>query len=376
MLAKFFHFNYRYILKPILFCFDPEQVHDFFTVVGESLGRSALTRWLTSLFFGYQHPSLEQSILGLKFTNPVGLAAGFDKDARLTAILPAVGFGFEEVGSITGEACQGNPRPRLWRLPKSQSLIVHYGLKNAGAEVLVQKLRDHRFAYPLGISIAKTNSPATVEVTAGIADYLKVYKIFLTAGVGDYFTINISCPNAYGGLPFTDLARLDLLLGEFAKIPKTKPLFIKMPPDLEEEKLAAIILLAEKYKIDGFVCTNLTKDGNGANLQLKEPRPTDKGGVSGKALAPLAEKQLRLIRQKTGNKFILIACGGIFSAEDAYRKIKAGASLVQLVTGLIFEGPQLIGEINRGLVKLLTQDGYQNISEAIGVDYKKEIGQV
>ncbi|MFA6416154.1 MAG: quinone-dependent dihydroorotate dehydrogenase [Candidatus Paceibacterota bacterium] len=362
----FLSLGYRYLLKPILFQFDPEKIHDLFTDVGEKLGRHRITRQLTSLCFGYEHPMLEQTIRGLKFKNPVGLAAGFDKDARLTAILAPVGFGFEEVGSITGEPCLGNPKPRLWRLPKSQSLIVHYGLKNAGASVVAKKLINRKFIFPVGISMAKTNSPDTVEITAGIDDYFKVYRTFMEAGIGDYFTINISCPNAFGGSPFTDPVRLDLLLTKISVIPKTKPIFIKMPPNLSEPEIKVIIELARKYKIDGFISTNLTKDRTVMSDAIKDKLPTEKGSLSGKPVQSLALDQIKTIRRLAGNEFVIIGCGGIFNADDAWQYFLAGASLLQLITGMIFEGPQLIGEINRGLVERLKKEGYGNISEIVG----------
>lgn len=359
--GRVFHFTYRYLLKPVLFQFDPEMIHDLFTSIGEKLGRYRLTRRATALAFDYQHPMLEQTICGLRFKSPVGMAAGFDKDARLTAILPSLGFGFEEIGSVTGKACSGNPKPRLWRLPKSQSLIVNYGLKNTGAEAIANRLKSQKFACPVGVSIAKTNSPETVEITAGIEDYFKAYKTFVEAGIGDYFAINISCPNAFGGQPFNDPVRLDLLLAKLVTLPKTKPIFIKMPPDITTENIDAIIALAEKYKLDGFISTNLTKDNTHIRLHLKEELPTTKGGLSGKVIAPLTLEQVRYLKSRVGDRFVIIACGGIFNADDAYAYLKAGASLLQLVTGMVFEGPQLIGEINRGLVERLTAEGLANI---------------
>ena len=338
------------------------------TSVGKMLGGFALTRKLTSGLFNYQNPMLEQTVLGIKFKNPVGLAAGFDKDAQLTKILPEVGFGFEEIGSVTGERCEGNPKPRLWRLPKSKSLIVYYGLKNDGAEAISKRLQGAKFVFPIGISVAKTNCKETVETEAGIADYLKAYKAF--QNIGDYYTINISCPNAFGGQPFTDPQKLERLLQEISKLPKTKPIFLKMPPDISHNQIDAIISLAEKYKIDGFICTNLTKERDLPSFKekIKDELPTDKGGLSGKVVEGLADEMIKYIYKKTGGQFVIIGLGGIFNAEDAYRKIRAGVSLVQLITGMIFEGPQLIGEINRGLVELLQKDGFKNISEAIGVD--------
>lgn len=369
---KIIAWKYRYLAKPIFFRLDPEDVHDHITVWGARLGRFGLSRFLTRLAFDYQNPILAQNIRGIKFPNPIGLAAGFDKNAQLTQILPAVGFGFEEIGSVTGEYCPGNPKPRLWRLPKSQSLIVYYGLKNDGAEAISQRLAGRKFAFPIGVSLAKTNSSTTVEVEAGIADYLKAYRLFSSAKVGDYFTINISCPNAFGGLPFTAPDRLALLLEAIAKEPKTRPIFLKMPPDISTTDLDQTIALAEKYSIDGFISTNLTKDKNNPTVQakIKEVLPTDKGGLSGKVVEGLADVQLRYLYQKTGGKFVLIGCGGIFTAADAYRKIRAGASLLQLATGMIFQGPQAIGAINHGLVKLLKRDGFATIAEAVGADFK------
>ena len=367
---KFFDYTYAHILKPVFFMQDPEFVHDRMTSVGKMLGGFVLTRKLTSGLFNYQNPMLEQTVLGIKFKNPVGLAAGFDKDAQLTKILPSVGFGFEEIGSITGERCEGNPKPRLWRLPKSKSLIVYYGLKNDGAEAISKRLQSAKFAFPIGVSVAKTNCKETVDTEAGIADYVKAYKSF--QNIGDYYTINISCPNAFGGQPFSDPQKLERLLQEISKLPKTKPIFLKMPPDISHEQIDAIISLAGKYKIDGFVCANLVKNKeNYFNKEnLVDVLPTDKGGFGGKIAQGPSDEMIKYIYKKTGGKFVIVGLGGIFNAEDAYRKIRLGASLVQLITGMIFEGPQLIGEINRGLVELLQKDGFKNISEAIGVDNK------
>src|SRR4030042_3231233 len=195
-------FFYKNLLQPIFFQIDPETIHDVMVSFGQFLGNYSFLRKFTGLLFYYQNKKLEQKILGIKFRNPIGLAAGFDKNAQLTDILPFVGFGFCEVGSITGEPCEGNPKPRLWRLKKSKGLLVYYGLKNDGCEILSKKLEDKKFSIPVGTNIAKTNSKKTVEVDAGISDYVKAFRKF--ADIGDYFTINISCPNAFGGQPFTD----------------------------------------------------------------------------------------------------------------------------------------------------------------------------
>ncbi len=359
---RLFRFFYIYILKPIYFYFDPEKTHDAMVRTGSFLGRYSTTRSLISFLFSFSHPTLEQNILNIHFPNPIGLAAGFDKDALLTEIIPAVGFGFTEVGSITGESCDGNMKPRLWRLKNSQALMVYYGLKNEGCEKIALRLKGMNFKVPVGTNIAKTNSKITVETEAGINDYVKAFRQFVD--IGQYFAINISCPNAFGGEPFSNIEKLDRLLSMIDTIKTIKPIFLKLSPDLNEEQIEAILKVCEKHRVHGFICSNLTKNKN--NLKIKDAITSFQGGISGKVVDDLSLNQIRLIYQKTKGKYIIIGCGGIFSALDAYKKIKAGASLVQIITGMIFEGPELINEINRGLVLLLKRDGFHNIKDAIG----------
>lgn len=360
------HFIYKNILKRIFFKLDPENVHDRITRTGKFLGRHYLTKQLTKGLFYYQHPMLEQKLVGITFKNPIGLAAGFDKNAELTDILPAVGFGFIEVGSITGKPCEGNPKPRLWRLKNSKALVVYYGLKNEGCKVISQRLRTKKFEIPVGVSIAKTNNKETISVEAGIKDYVAAYKELHT--IGAYITINISCPNTYGGEPFTDAKKLDLLLIEIDKLPHTKPVFLKISPDLTEKQIDAIIAVCNQHNIQGFICSNLTK--NRRNSKICDMNVPDKGGISGKVAEELANNLIRYVYRKTKGKYIIIGCGGVFTGEDAYRKIKAGASLIQLITGMIFEGPQTIAAVNQELVHLLKKDGYSSLSEAIGTGHE------
>ena len=363
-------FFYRYIFKRLFFAFDPEYVHDRITGIGVFLGSFALGKFFVRAMFGYCNKALEQTVAGMYFKNPIGLAAGFDKNAQLTQVLPAVGFGFEEIGSVTGEPCAGNSGQRLWRLKNSQSLLVYYGLKNDGSEAISKRLSKLKFGFPLGISIAKTNDRKTVDEASGIADYLKAYLAFKERNIGDYFTINISCPNAFGGEPFTDPEKLDHLLNALREADQSfsKPVFLKMPAELPLGQVDAILDIARKYKVTGFVCTNLAK--NRSNPNIKEQFVPEVGGMSGKVVQDLSDNLIEYIYKKCREEFVLIGCGGIFTAEDAYRKIKKGASLLQMITGMIFEGPQQIGEINRRMVELLKKDGYNNISEARGADFK------
>lgn len=350
-------FLYRNLLKPVFFLFDPERVHDRIIFAGRALGSNPITRGLVGLMFNYQNPMLEQTIAGLKFKNPLGLAAGFDKEARLGKILPAVGFGFEEIGSVTALPFAGNPRPWMWRLPKHRALRINYGLKSSGAPNIHKLLFGRKFDFILGISVAKTNSQTTSQVQPGIEDYFATYKIFQDAG--DYFTVNISCPNTCEERPiFAEPQNLDMLLAKLFSIAKVKPVFIKLSPDLPENQLTEILRVAGKYPVDGFICTNLTK--------VNRFNHEGKGGFSGKAVEELSNQMLARVYKFYGGKKIIIGCGGVFSAADAYKKIKLGANLIQLITGMIFQGPQLISEINLGLVELLKRDGYKNISEAVG----------
>lgn len=361
--SRIIGFFYRNILKKIFFLQDPEAIHNRMKIAGNFLGKFKFTRLFTHWLFFYSHPSLRQQVAGIQFENPVGLAAGFDKNAELVDIFPDVGFGHVEIGSITGEPCAGNAKPRLWRLPQSQALVVNYGLYNDGAFAIAERLKRKKFRLPIGVSVAKTNCLETVETEAGIADYVKAYRAFLE--IGDYDTINVSCPNAFGGRPFTDPDRLELLLGALRKVPSRKPMFLKISPDVTDETVDRIIDVARKYHVAGFICSNLTKQGR---EKITDSFVPGTGGISGKVVEEQANHLIRYIYEKTRGEFVIIGLGGIFSAEDAYKKIRLGASLVQLITGMIFEGPQLIGQINFGLVKLLQRDNMNHIGEAVGKD--------
>ncbi len=361
---KVIRFFYQNLLKKILFLNDPERVHDSTILIGRILGSNFITRSLVNLKFNYKNKTLNQNILGINFKNPIGLAAGFDKNAELMKVLPQVGFGFEEIGSVTGEPCEGNPKPRLWRLKKSKSLVVYYGLKNDGCETISKRMRNKKFKFPVGVSIAKTNCKDTVDIDKGISDYFKAYKEMLD--VGDYFTINISCPNTFGGEPFTDSKKLEKLLKKIREIPKGKPLFLKISPDLNKKEIDSLIKVSLKYGIDGFICNNLTK--NRKNKLIVDENVPEVGGISGLAAKDLSNEMIKYVYQKSKGKLVIVGCGGISNAMDAYIKIRNGASLVQLITGMIYEGPQAISEINLGLVELLKRDGFENVSEAIGID--------
>ena len=365
---KLIYSAYAHVLKPLFFRSDPEAIHDRMTKVGARLGRHSWGRAITGGLFDYQNDMLRQNILGLEFKNPIGLSAGFDKNAELTDILPSVGFGFAEAGSITGESCEGNPKPRLWRLPASQSLVVYYGLKNDGCEAIAARLKDKHarrpFAIPVGISVAMTNCSANLETGHAVADFVKAFRVM--EPYASYITVNVSCPNIQAGKPFTEPDKLERLLSALDPIPTTKPVFIKLSPDLSHAEIDRILEVARPHRVQGIITTNLTK--NRDNPRILDADVPKVGGLSGKVVQEGADDALAYIYKKEGKRFLFIGSGGVFTAEDAYKKIRLGASLVQLITGMIYEGPQVVGEINRGLVALLKRDGFANMSQAIGVD--------
>ncbi len=359
---------YKKILKPIFFTQDPEKIHESMTKVGSILGKFAVTRSLLSMILNYKHSSLIQTVDGITYKNPIGLAAGFDKDANLTQILPSIGFGFEEIGSVTALPCKGNPKPRLWRLPKYKSLVVYYGLKNKGCEAIAQKLQHKKFDFPLGISIAKTNCKETVDINTAIEDYYS--SLVRLEPFADYITINISCPNAFGGQPFTSAELLDKLLTKLDTFHTTKPRYIKVSPDLSKEQVDDLISVSEKHSIQGFIISNLLKKRENSGIPEQEFSKVGQGGLSGKTVQKHANKMISYVYKKTKGRFTIIGVGGVFTGKDAYAKIKAGASLIQLVTGLVYGGPSTIKKINKELVELLKRDGFSNINEAIGQEKK------
>lgn len=358
---------YKGILKPFIFLMRPEIAHDVFKTVGVKLGRNALGRGLVSVLFGYHHDKLKTVVDGVSYASPVGLSAGFDKDGELTNIYPRMGFGLAELGSFTGEICPGNPGAgnRLFRLKKSKSILVWYGLNNQGAEKISKRLQNADFE-PLrvGISAAKSNLTSYFSLEDSIADYVKTMVLF--KDIGDYYTINISCPNTQDGEPFVDSDNLDALLTAVTDHRvEGKPIYVKLAADLPLEEVNIIVDGCVKHGIDGLVLTNLAKPAHNKEY-IKEELTFHKGAMSGLPLQRIATDMVRHVYRRTQGKLTIIGVGGIFSAQDAYEKITSGASLVQMITTMIFDGPQNISEINRGLVKLLEKDGFKSVEEAVG----------
>lgn len=361
--------SYKHLAKPLLFKQKPDTVHERMIKSGSRVQRLPFVRSGLRASFAYRNEDmLGQTILGIHFANPVGLSAGLDKNFKLIQLMQAVGFGFMEGGSVTYEPCPGNPRPWFYRLPANKSIVVHVGLANHGVKAAIRTIQSYASKqlndFPLNVSVAKTNSPAACEDADAIADYVGSLRALKTAGIGNMYTLNISCPNTYGGEPFTTPDRLSALLTAVDKLALDKPVFIKMPIDLAWPEFKQLVAVAAKHQIAGLTIGNLAKKRTAA---INRELPAEvKGNLSGQPTRKLSNDLIKHTREDFGDRFVIIGVGGIFSADDAYTKIKNGADLVELVTGLIFEGPQVIGQINHDLAALARRDGYTNIREAVG----------
>ncbi|MCB0463311.1 MAG: quinone-dependent dihydroorotate dehydrogenase [Flavobacteriaceae bacterium] len=336
---------YKVLIRPILFCFDPEKVHYFtFSAIrflSKIPGFSALFRSIYNL----NDKRLEQNLFGLTFKNPVGLAAGFDKDAKLFNELSNFGFGFIEIGTLTPKPQAGNPKKRLFRLKSDSAIINRMGFNNGGVEDAVERLKQNKGVL-IGGNIGKN------KVTPN-ENAVEDYKICFNAlfDYVDYFVVNVSSPNTpnlralQDKEPLTKL--LQVLKSENSKKQKSKPILLKIAPDLTKEQLLDIIDIVADTKIDGVIATNTTISREG----LQSDNKTETGGLSGKPLTHRSTEVIRFLSEKSNKAFPIIGVGGIHTAQDALDKLEAGASLVQLYTGFIYEGPKLIKAINKAILK-------------------------
>ena len=362
------------LFRPLLFKLGEEQAHRM------SMGAARLVQAVKpdaiEPLFGFEHEALRQTCWGLDFPNPIGLAAGFDKNARLTRFWQAVGFGFAEVGSVSAQPAEGNPRPRAFRLPSDRAIINRMGLNNEGAEKIAERLqqRPQEGLAPLGINLAKTHDP-DVMGAAAVDDFCRSFRIL--APLADYVALNISCPNTTEGKTFEDPDALATLLSAIFTERKAMdldvPVLLKLSPPVSERvvfdsAMEETLSLAEQYDVQGFIATNTTADRTGLRTAGEKLNKIGGGGLSGKPLEERATRLVRQVYQKTKGKYPIIGVGGVDSAPSAYAKIRAGASLVQLYTALVYEGPGLVKRIKRSLVRLLKADGFSSVQEAVGVD--------
>ncbi len=370
---------YQVLIRPILFSLvktDPEWLHrqtirslSWLLNTSHRPPASWVNKQLQSLCLSDRR--LEQTLFGLNFPNPVGLAAGFDKDGVATPIWSSLGFGFAEVGTVTFYAQPGNPRPRLFRLPLDKAALNRMGFNNCGAQAMAERLAQikHQFtlSIPIGINLGKSKVTPLEEAAK---DYLNSFR--LLQNCGDYFVVNVSSPNTPGLRSLQDAAMLGSILDALQHENNAhKPIFVKIAPDLEWDAIADIISLAKTYQLAGIIATNTTIRRDKLKTQIiaqtGKSVNEEAGGISGAPLGDRSTEIIRFIWQQTQGKMPIIGVGGIFTPEDAWEKITAGASLIQVYTGWTYEGPLMVRRILEGLSSKLEQNKLNSISEAVGL---------
>ncbi|MES2478397.1 MAG: quinone-dependent dihydroorotate dehydrogenase [Bacteroidota bacterium] len=336
------------LIRKVLFRRDPEEVHYWAMAKLQAAYKNPLLRALMRKMFTYQKPSLERTLWGITFPNPVGLAAGFDKDARWINELSCLGFGFVEIGTVTPLAQPGNPKPRLFRLPEDQGIINRMGFNNEGATAAAKRLAQPHERIIVGGNIGKNKDTPNEKA---IDDYEKAFVALYD--VVDYFVVNVSSPNTPGLRALQDKEPLTRILNRLQDLNKTmgknRPILLKIAPDLTNEQLDDIISLVGETQIQGVVATNTTIERSGLKADAKTVEAIGAGGLSGRPLTKRSTEVVRYLHEKSGGSIKIIAAGGIFTATDAQEKLDAGASLVQVYTGFIYEGPAIASNICKAL---------------------------
>ena len=338
------------IVRFFLFLFNPELIHNITFKIIKIIGMIPGKMWVWRLIFKIKDTRLEREVFGLKFDNPVGLGAGFDKDAKLFDELASFGFGFVEIGTVTPLSQDGNPKPRLFRLKDDSGLINRMGFNNQGIEAVVSRLRRKKSDIIIGGNIGKNKQTPNNEA---VNDYAICFeKLFPYV---DYFAVNVSSPNTPGLRDLQEKAPLAALLNSLQKLnnkkDKRKPILLKIAPDLTNVQLDDIINIVADTKIDGVIATNTTIDRSGLKSDKNKVEVIGNGGLSGKPVSLRSTKVIKYLADKSNRAFPIIGVGGIHSPEDALEKLAAGATLLQLYTGFIYEGPSLVKRINKAILK-------------------------
>lgn len=335
---------YHRLIKPLLFLFDPEKVHYFSFFMIKLLSAIPGVPFLIRSLYQVKHPSLEREVFGLKFPNPVGLAAGFDKNAVLYKQLSNFGFGFIEIGTLTPKGQPGNPKKRLFRLKEDEAIINRMGFNNQGVDDAVKRLQKNTNVL-IGGNIGKNKVTPNEEV---VNDYIYCFETLFDHV--DYFVVNVSSPNTPNLRALQDKKPLTHLLSTLKELNNTKkhpkPILLKIAPDLSNNQLLDIIEIVSNVKIDGVIATNTTLNREG--LKAKDKKET--GGLSGKPLTKRSTEVIRFLVEKSNNAFPVIGVGGVHKPQDAIEKLEAGAALVQLYTGFVYEGPAAVKNINKALL--------------------------
>lgn len=345
------------LLKPAVFRLPPETAHEVTHRLLRAVQETPAVELIRRRYV-MSDDRLRVTAFDNEFPNPVGVAAGFDKNAEVPRALAALGFGHIEVGGVTAERQPGNPRPRLFRLREDEALINRLGFNNEGADAIGERInREPMPDVPVGINIGKSKSTPLEEAAD---DYRYTYE--RVADGGDYFVVNVSSPNTPGLRELQNRAALEEILGGLADA-GADPLLVKLSPDLPDPAVEDAINVVNDLGLDGIIATNTTTSRPGS---LRSPQRAERGGLSGKPIEDLATDRIRFVAERTDVP--VIGVGGVSDAAGAYEKIRAGASLVQLYTGLVYEGPSLARDINAGLVSLLDRDGFDSVTDAVGAD--------
>ncbi len=359
-----FTVGYKYVAKPVIFSMKPDDAHARTIAFCHAAGLVSPIDALLRATIKYDDPILNTRVMGVDFDNPFGLSAGLDKNGEIAPVLDAAGFGFETMGSTTAYPCAGNPRPWFHRLPQYASLMIHAGLNNIGSEKVIrnaEKAYTSTRTMRVSVSLARTNSKDAGDDDKGIADY--VTSMRRAAGRTDMIEINISCPNTYVGERFVEPEPLDRLLTALDKVDRTQPVLLKMPQDKDWPRSRDLLDVIVEHNVQGVTIANLRKDRTGLDI------PADwQGNLSGMPAAPASNGLLEQAYRHYGDRLALAGVGGVFTPEQAYWKIRHGASLVMFVSSLMFRGPQEITILKRGVAGLLRRDGYSSVSQAVGVD--------
>lgn len=341
---------YKTIIKPILFQLNPERAHHFTTSQLTWLSNFSPTRALIRSAWGLDDERLHRQVLGLHFKNPIGLAAGFDKDAQFIEAMSTLGFGFIEVGTVTPKAQAGNTKPRLFRLQEDEALINRMGFNNEGVEVMVHRLRQlKRRSVIIGGNIGKNKVTPNAQATQ---DYILCFEALFP--YVDYFVVNVSSPNTPGLRSLQEKEPLDQLLNTLQSLnqqkSKPKPLLLKISPDLSWPQLDDVLEVVDANRLDGIIATNTSLDRSKLRTSKSRLEAIGNGGLSGAPITHRSTEVIKYIRDQIGSELVIIGVGGIHTAADALAKLDAGANLIQVYTGLIYRGPSLIKEIKQQLL--------------------------
>lgn len=341
---------YTNIIRPLFFKFDPEKVHYFVFDIVKLVSKFPGVPFLIRKFYKVNSPKLQRELFGIRFENPVGLAAGFDKNAVLFNELADYGFGFIEIGTVTPKGQEGNPKKRLFRLLDDQGIINRMGFNNLGVEQIVKNLKNNKGKVIVGGNIGKNTNIPTEQYTQ---DYCEVFEK-LHPHV-DYFVLNVSCPNVSSHAKLEDKDYLVELVAAVQKINKSykeeRPILLKIAPDLNENQLDEIIDLVAETQLDGVIASNTSVNREGLKTSEERLDEIGNGGLSGKPIKERSTAVIKYLAEKSNKAFPIVGVGGIHSAEDALEKIEAGADLVQVYTGFIYEGPGLVKKINKAILK-------------------------